>query len=115
MSCDSLAVALPGGLACRTHDLADRRPCNPGSPSSRYGLNKVPLGVGSFLHRLAEQGYRSRIEFMRRIGLVGLEARRKLVCVAEDLFYGSGHRHHLRNFSRATMACTMTIASPPST
>ena len=45
--------------------------------------------------------------------LVVLEASSQLVGMRQDLVNSTGHRHHLRNFSRARMAWTMTIAVMP--
>jgi hypothetical protein len=47
--------------------------------------------------------------------LVILEAARELVGVIEDVLDCAWHVHHLRNFSRAFIACTTTGAGTPST
>ena len=75
----------------------------------------VTLGFGSLRDRCAEQGYCTGVEFVVGVGFVGLEARREFVGVLQDLVNSARHGHHLRNFSRALIAWTMTWTWSPST
>ena len=45
--------------------------------------------------------------------VVALESSGQLVGMRQDLVNSTGHRHHLRSFSRARMAWTMTIVVMP--
>ena len=55
------------------------------------------------------------VTFVGRGRLVIFEALGELVSVVEDVLHCARHGYHLRNFSRALIAWTMTTVMAPST
>jgi hypothetical protein len=66
------------------------------------------------MDRGAQQGDGIGVEFIGGGGFVVLESLCQFVCVLQDLLNRAGHGHHLRNFSLARIAWTMTTAVSPS-
>lgn len=78
------------------------------------GVADVGLGGGPFHGRLPEGADCCDVALVCGVRFVVLESLGQLVSVGEDIFDGSGHRHHLRYFSRALIAWKMTFAVWPS-
>ncbi len=78
------------------------------------GLHRA-FGVGPRCRCVAQRDERLWVALAFGGGLVAFEALGEFVGVVEDLFDGSWHVGHLRNLSRARMACTTTGAGAPST
>lgn len=76
-------------------------------------IHKVPLGIRPFEDRSTKRLHHIDIDLISIVRLVFLEPRREVVSMGKDLFESTWHRHHLRIFSRARIAWTMTIAVAP--
>ena len=75
----------------------------------------MSFGLGPVSNRVSQGRYGSRVTLIGLDWLAALESGGQLVGMRQDLVNSNstGHRHHLRNFSRARMAWTMTIAVMP--
>ena len=73
------------------------------------------LRIGPGQHGIAKGHECLGVTFVLRRRLVILEAARQLIGVIEDVLDCAWHVHHLRNLSRALIACTTTGVGTPST
>ncbi len=112
------AVALLRGLGGDAELGTDALPGDPGAPGGEDRFAGLALALGPRQGSTAQQvlGYGDLVLGRR---LVLLETLCELVGVVEDVLHRSGHRHHLRNFGRASMAWTMSsnpsaVAKPTS-
>src|SRR5664280_2100326 len=110
-----MAVALTGCFAGGSDQRADERPGVTAFARVFDRVSDRALGLRSRQHSSAKLGEHRWVAFVRRRWFVVLETLSEFIRVVEDVFDGAWHSHHLRNFSRALIAWTMTAAETPST
>jgi hypothetical protein len=69
----------------------------------------VPFGFGSLGDSRSRPGHHVAVRLVGRVRLVVLEPGRELG-VPKDLLNAARHRHHLKSFSGARVACTITTS-----